>query len=264
MKKTLICALLLSNSIFAQTLNCTPGSTSTSTLSIGEIWTTGNSTTQNSYVNANTGNITAFNTYQDLRYTTNPINPVLVVTNGTNTIHLMGGNFDHKFCTVWIDFNADGTFGPDEVAVHTISTGIIDTSQYTINYPFSFTPSVSRVNYAMRILMSSYNQLITDSCTLPITSYNKVIDLSVGYTNPLLENNQYQKLEMTVYPNPTSGEIIFSAESDINYELYDAGSRLVKSGYGRGANISGLDSGMYILKASDDNHGSTITKIIKY
>jgi len=263
MKKILICALLISNSAFPQ--YCTPGSTSQSTYSIGQILTTGNINIANTYISASVANPYPNNsTYQDLRYTTNPINPVLVVSNGnSNTLHLIGLNFDIKYCTIWIDLNGDGTFGPNEVVIPTTSTGIQDTSNHTINYPFNFTPSVSRNNYAMRILMSKSNQTITDSCTLPISQYNKVIDVSVGYTNPLLANNQYQKLEMSVYPNPTSDVVNFSIENDINYKLYDTESRLIQSGYGKSINIVGLNSGIYILETFDDNRGVGIAKIIK-
>jgi hypothetical protein len=64
--------------------------------------------------------------------------------------------------------------------------------------------------------------------------------------------NSTTKNTLEIYPNPSSGIIHFSTESE--YEISDELGNYIKSGFGNSTNISEVQSGVYLLKLLNNNN----------
>ena len=81
----------------------------------------------------------------------------------------------------------------------------------------------------------------------------------------------YNSAEMTVYPNPSNGNVHFdvNALGMANYKVFDLSGRCVKEGYtvltatSQALDLSSLDNGTYILNLYTSSNSYTSKIIIK-
>lgn len=81
---------------------------------------------------------------------------------------------------------------------------------------------------------------------------------------------QEEKSGITIYPNPTSGDVHIASEASqaaLSYRVYMATGNSILHGKVAGAeaiDLSELETGVYILSVSDDNGNIVKEKIVKY
>lgn len=88
---------------------------------------------------------------------------------------------------------------------------------------------------------------------------------------PVLEDPQIS-IDLQVYPNPTTGQLILSIGSNelsnLNYQLFSISGQLIESQKIAGATttiqMETLQSATYFLKVTSDNKALKSFKIIKY
>lgn len=83
--------------------------------------------------------------------------------------------------------------------------------------------------------------------------------VDVGVDNHDLEN-------VKIYPNPTSGMIILQSETGlIDYTLYDLQGRTIEQGSleSNQIDLSGMESGVYVLRVRDNNMSVRNFKVVK-
>lgn len=241
MKKILIGALLLSSSLFAQTY-CTPSGVYGTGISGVYVGTNPGA----NYIASPMG--TAYLGYYS--YTNQSTVNIWV---GSQLV-IEGSYLKDKYCSAWIDYNDDGTFATADNIFSNLPTGASNNNPYDV----ITNPTISNTNtgvHRLRIVITDTSGQ-SDPC-----SGIKIIDFNVNI-NPL-SNNQYRKTELIVYPNPTKDVVNFETDVDLSYELYDIDSRLIYTGSGKSIDVDGLNSGMYILKTSNQDAGISINRIIK-
>ena len=70
-------------------------------------------------------------------------------------------------------------------------------------------------------------------------------------------------LDFSVYPNPASGSITVSSEAAISsVQLFNSLGQQVLSADGASADVSGLATGVYVLKATDANGNEGVQRVI--
>lgn len=85
------------------------------------------------------------------------------------------------------------------------------------------------------------------------------------YSAPLLSNESFESLELSIYPNPVTDQLhIETTKIDIQQvEIFDLnGKRILKLDHKQNINVSHLAKGLYFLKIKTEN-GSSVEKFIK-
>jgi len=91
------------------------------------------------------------------------------------------------------------------------------------------------------------------------------IDFSTLSTN----NISFEEAKISIYPNPTRGNLTIETNKAISYSIYNILGQSVKlkgeleNNSNKSISLSHLPDGIYILKAEDDNNNSKSFKIIK-
>lgn len=98
------------------------------------------------------------------------------------------------------------------------------------------------------------------------TSVDSIVNFS-EYCSPASTNNYASKIEVVIFPNPTSDFLNISSDAELNtnYTIIDISGRMVANGNMQGnnsiLNIENLINGIYFLQIGEQN--STIFKFIK-
>lgn len=108
----------------------------------------------------------------------------------------------------------------------------------------------------------------TDSDPIKGVNYYRIIGITSSdekiYSN-IISVNYSPHSEITIYPNPTSGELNISGIESGTYRIYDAvGSICMEdSCAGESIDISNLVAGVYFIEIVEHNQNRTILKFIK-
>jgi len=95
---------------------------------------------------------------------------------------------------------------------------------------------------------------------------NNIVDCGTDEYYPTLNNNKLQKLNITVYPNPTKGKISFiNQPKNTNYEVYTALGKFVKKGTitNNYIELALYDNGIYLIKIKHNSANRNICFRIK-
>ena len=260
MKKLIVGARLLSSLVQSQTYTCTPNLVSTSGQTYWDAVTI-NSQTLNHPPQASEPPTPYYN-----QITTNPIQNI---SGGNNTLTFGGHGYSNntyptRNYSLYIDSDKNGTFLSGENIIQNSSCSANwALGQIQINTTFNITQTLlDNSVYNMRLVIAwPGDQFLTTACNSSQTNA-VVIDFSVRY-HISLSNQQYRKTELVVYPNPSKDVVNFGTDVDLSYELYDVDSRLIYTGSGKSVDVVGLNSGMYILKTSNQDAEISINRIIK-
>lgn len=81
----------------------------------------------------------------------------------------------------------------------------------------------------------------------------------------LLSNHEFnkQKLQASIYPNPTTDSFSIEMENDLNsVEIYSLQGQKVMTSFDKNVNISNLSNGMYLVRIEDKNNNVNTQKLI--
>ena len=170
--------------------------------------------------------------------TTTPLTPPDV-----NTI-LTGAAVLKPFCNnnggVWTEFGLSDNSGTPN-----------PTASYTQNFTFN-TPADATFAY-----ISIGTKGVLSSLQLN----------SVSLTEQTLSNNQIEKSQFAVYPNPATNEVtVKNIQGAFSYNIYNVSGKLLRTAANQvsnAINISDLSAGMYFLELADKNNIKSTTKLIK-
>ncbi|WGH74504.1 GEVED domain-containing protein [Tenacibaculum tangerinum] len=172
-----------------------------------------------------------------------------------------------EYWAVWIDFNQNGTFESSEKVVSGSSSSANNLTA-TVNVPSGASLGTTRMRVSMK-----YNSAQT-SCEA--FSYGEVEDYTVNIVSGAREYNAVSSgerlgnesnLDLMAYPNPAVDylQVRLASKTDkMTYKIVNTIGKVVK--YGRlnnsNINVSGLQTGMYILEVNDGQKLLT-TKVFK-
>lgn len=190
-----------------------------------------------------------------------------VITGETYVLKVKGntnGQFSHDV-RVFIDWNQDFTFDM-ETEYYTASlepsTGTDDVGvAIEITIPQDAVLGTTR----MRIIKDMWNVYEPgefDACTNAY--YGQVEDYTLNIQEQTASNGAFDKPEINVYPNPTTGMVTISSETEISkVELFDLTGKKTAVYTNATFDISHLAAGMYQTKISFGNGKQSFVKIIK-
>ncbi len=98
-----------------------------------------------------------------------------------------------------------------------------------------------------------------------IRVYNGNVDCGADEYGSILGINNFNKINIIIYPNPTNGVINIEGISNFSYKIYSLNGQLIKSNnHKKLIDLTGLNTGLYIIKIFDYN-GKNISdiKVIK-
>lgn len=162
-----------------------------------------------------------------------------------------GGNFSDYF-TVYVDWNQDGLFNDStekyDMGSITQSTGTdgIQTSGILS------VPSTALLGTTTMRVLKNYNQYVSSPCSIS-SGYGQVEDYKLNIINNPTQVNSLGTFDFTIYPNPVNDLLFLNNKEIIKWitistivgqeEIHQDISN--KTGQ---VNVSGLVSGMYIMK----------------
>ena len=93
------------------------------------------------------------------------------------------------------------------------------------------------------------------------------VQVSSLYSNgtALLSNHEFnkQKLQASIYPNPTTDSFSIEMENDLkSVEIYSLQGQKVMTSFDKNVNISNLSNGMYLVRIEDKNNNVNTQKLI--
>lgn len=116
-------------------------------------------------------------------------------------------------------------------------------------------------NPNLNYVCSDANQVVLVQNNLNLSGiYNVVVNANCSTGSPLAINNFDESLEISLFPNPTSGLISFNTVSKIDkIEIYDLNGRKVIENKNTGSiNVEQLQNGFYFAKAYFQNNSKTM------
>ncbi|WP_326982117.1 T9SS type A sorting domain-containing protein [Chryseobacterium sp. MYb264] len=274
MKRTtilLICSLLISTFTFAQTsteLFETESNGSTSFTDNGVVFNI--LSTVATYDILTASGFGWNGTEADNKFIDNTGTATSQYANSSMSIKTTSNLFKANKFWVYLSDRLNSLAAPGTLTVTGKLSGVTKFSTTKTN---GFTSSVSTTNGFTLIDMTNlngqnYSNIIIDQLTLTIGGEFRYMAFDaftwVKDSNIVLAANEtgVSKKEVTVYPNPTHGPLILSAERKANAQIYSQDGKLVKTvEMQKGENttdISECPNGIYIIKTP-----SASTKIIK-
>jgi hypothetical protein len=130
------------------------------------------------------------------------------------------------------------------------------------------------INNSVLELMDVTLQVINGN----ITQYGNIIDYNnhpnilfnctsaniICYQETLSEEiEEYNKLNLIIYPNPTINILNIKSNTFVNYEIYDINGKIVKKGNELIINVTNLKKAMYFLITLHVDGYKQVTKFIK-
>ncbi|WGH74503.1 M4 family metallopeptidase [Tenacibaculum tangerinum] len=178
-----------------------------------------------------------------------------------------------EYWAVWIDFNQNGTFESSEKVVSGSSSSANNLTA-TVNVPSGASLGTTRMRVSMKYNSAqtsceafSYGEV--EDYTVNIVSSTSVAEglygFSAGTGGESLGNEN--SISFMAYPNPVVDYLqvkLASKADDITYKIINTIGSVVKQGRLNNSNInvSGLQTGMYILEVNDGQKLLT-TKVFK-
>lgn len=160
----------------------------------------------------------------------------------------------NEWWVIWIDFNQNGDFENNE-EVYNSDGG----EEFEISGSMSIPNGVMGENIKMRVAMKyvgNFGASPPEPCDE--FSYGESEDYCITIEGPV-GISEFQNSNVTIFPNPTAGELTFSLK-DVNInqiEIYDSSMRLVKSEQANSElkqmDLSDLAKGFYQYQLSLEN-----------
>ncbi|RTY86605.1 reprolysin-like metallopeptidase [Flavobacterium sp. GT3R68] len=202
------------------------------------------------------GNYTAFSTNLSSGSTA-----LMTITPAWN-----GMSANEAYC-VWIDYNHDGTFGPDELVFSQSKTKSTSVSGSFI-IPSTAVSGITRMRVSMKYNapptacetftngeVEDYTVNIITGATAKPETDNENVGESVKVDDSETENKEVSRPAFKLYPNPVKGETLnFSGfESNTSYTIYNLTGQQVANGDtdNKSINVGALTSGIYIIQVTD-------------
>ncbi|MCD1118317.1 GEVED domain-containing protein [Chryseobacterium turcicum] len=172
-------------------------------------------------------------------------------------------NPNAAFVTVWIDFNANGTFEASEIIMNsTSSSAAVSTNTFSVPSLASVGGNISCA-VTMRVIFS--NTAVTNGCGT--FGYGEVEDYDVYLSTEsnLAVSEVNKNREISIYPNPSSDILNISGISiDIEFEIYNAAGQKLSEGKTKNktVNVAHLVKGVYfiVLKEKENSRFKFIKK----
>ena len=125
---------------------------------------------------------------------------------------------------------------------------------------------ITNVTFTDTEITAVVRYFIIKAIKLETTGSGNYLNPSIGVApNQNLKNTDFEAIDFEIYPNPADDFIVISSSKKINqYEIIDLlGKKVLKSNFKtEKIDVSGLQSGVYILKVEDGSK-SEIHKFIK-
>jgi hypothetical protein len=151
-----------------------------------------------------------------------------------------------------VDFGANNAFqGGDDSEHEIVITNPALGEWVSLAIPLSdFTGLVAREHISQLIL----------SC-LPTAQGTVFVD-NVYFSNGIFSNGSFERVNVSLYPNPTQGTLFLSATSEVTaYEIYNITGQRIMSGNVNASqieiNTSNLQSGIYLIKTEVNGQVNT-------
>jgi hypothetical protein len=151
-----------------------------------------------------------------------------------------------------VDFGANNAFGGGDDSEHEIVITNPALGEWvSLAIPLSdFTGLVAREHISQLIL----------SC-LPTAQGTVFVD-NVYFSNGIFSNGSFERVNVSLYPNPTQGTLFLSATSEVTaYEIYNITGQRIMSGNVNASqieiNTSNLQSGIYLIKTEVNGQVNT-------
>lgn len=154
---------------------------------------------------------------------------------------------------VFIDYNQNGVFTDAGETVFTRTATTTTPVSGTFTIPSTATLGATRMRVSMK-----YNGVPT-SCEA--FSYGQVEDYTINITSTARENQATAKLDIHVYPVPTSDFLnIANVSEKATYRVYNVMGQTISEGaiHNNIINVTNFNSGNYILEVTDNE--TTVTK----
>lgn len=168
--------------------------------------------------------------------------PVELYADSTYTIAVNGntGWSDNDYA-VWIDFNGDLDFTPDENVLWSISPGALAQSTFTVP---SSVYELDTVRMRVRLSYWGSNPLVCGD------QFGEVEDYAVLLTQVSAGINSIEQESLVLYPNPSSGLINVQFEGQLDeVKLFDLLGREIKVSFeSNQIDASMLQAGEYIVR----------------
>ncbi|OWP84032.1 secretion protein [Flavobacterium davisii] len=151
---------------------------------------------------------------------------------------------------VFIDYNQDGDFADAGETVWTKAASTTTSVSGTFTVPTTATLGTTRMRVSMK-----YNGIPT-ACEA--FSYGQVEDYTINISSSAkeVEKNSISKLDITVFPIPTSDILSVKGTSEsATYKVYNLVGQIILEGK---INVTNCSAGNYVLEVSDPN--TTVTK----
>jgi len=155
--------------------------------------------------------------------------------------------FPHR--NVLRDYSTGGAFGVDNLIPHIVSAG--GNFQYTFNYtlPNTFDENqISLVAAVVKYMKGNDAGYVGVRGQREVYNAEQIKLIKIRTELPLgIEEN---KNELQIFPNPTTGAVYFSENTE--YTLYDIVGNLIKQGKGSTIDLSLFSKGVYILESKNN------------
>ncbi len=176
----------------------------------------------------------------------------ICIRNGTLTSPLISGGIGNLTVTTQLTFG--GSAGSFDLLVNGTSVGTIP---YSGDNTTSTTTTISNIDIVDNVTIVLDNQ----------STSNRVRIDDLSWTCFTLNNEEFNKKEIKIYPNPIkSGLLTVNVDHNTSFEIYDIlGKKILKGNItssNNKVNLSSLSKGVYILRLQTKN-GSITKKLIK-
>lgn len=218
-------------------------------------------------------------------YNTNILPTLVIGTGNSFTVDFYNVNdIEPIYFAVWIDYNNNTLFETSEIVMQNSNTtnaalptmgGAVTPITKTITIPTTASVGVTRI----RIMRASndLNPYAPYSSTYSLTScsssnmgaYGCMYDFNVTIA-PSLSNNEFNKDDFKVYPNPVSSNLFIEGLDNkliSKVKIFNPFGQVIKlvdSDFNLGINVADLSNGIYFAQISSENNleNSTV-KFIK-
>ena len=180
---------------------------------------------------------------------------------------------------VWIDFNQDGIFVPQERVLGTISEplafgqGVVTTQSFTIPATALLGTTRMRIRIAEDDQFSQGSNYNTPPCnegetSIGILDWGETEDYTVKITG-VLGVNEVSKSAFSVYPNPVNSVLnIATATSEkMSYKIFNLQGAVIMSGNVSASNnqiaVDAISQGVYFITMTAADNTSSTMKFIK-
>ena len=195
------------------------------------------------------------------------INDLLAYSSVIEYVHVSDLNyFSDALDLRLVDLNIGTSIGFNGNIVVTNNTALNQIFQNYNVYYYSQTYPTSTSNVNLRVYTAvcncNVNSLISD-----LNNLSSVIEIANNVGRIYLSNNQFEKSETTIYPNPFYNAFNIETEEAIsNYTFFDSTGKQIGIASDKNEldnQVSKLQAGFYILKLDFENGQTSNFKLVK-